>query len=402
MAIYKVGVVGGGAMGQGIAMLIAQQGIQVVVKEMNTELASKAQEKMFKRIGSAVERGKIMSDKGEMAKALIATTADYNDLKDVDLIIEAVFERMDIKKKVFAELDALVPLSVIFATNTSSLSITEMATVVQEQRKDKIIGVHFFNPPVTMPLIELISGKTTSIETVDALEDFTKNSLGKIPIRIKECPGFLANRLLLPYLNEATLLLSETTLTIKEIDSIAQHFGWPMGPFILLDYLGIDIGLEVAKILYEGYGERVKPAQLMQILVEKKRYGQKAGAGFYVYDETKGFEDSAEIVSQNFQNRVALDLQEAFKRMLYGFVNEAFLCLEEGIASAEDIETGCKYGIGFPMVLGGPLHWAESEGLVAIFVELKQYEQKYGIRFKPSKLLEEYATNNKKIFDAEW
>ena len=277
-----------------------------------------------------------------------------------------------------------------------------MANAVQEQRKSNIVGAHFFNPPITMPLVEIISGKTTSIETADALEDFTKNSLGKIPIRIKECPGFLANRLLLPYLNEATLLLSETTLTVEEIDRVAQNFGWPMGPFTLLDYLGIDVGMEVAKILYDGYGERAKPAQLMQLLIEKKRYGQKAGAGFYVYDETKGFENTADIVSQNFQNRVTIDLQEAFKRMLYGFVNEAFLCFEEGIASADDIETGCKYGLGFPMTLGGPLHWAENEGLVAVFVELKQYEQKYGIRFKPSKLLEEYATTNKKIFDAEW
>ncbi|MFN7088765.1 MAG: 3-hydroxyacyl-CoA dehydrogenase family protein, partial [Candidatus Paceibacteria bacterium] len=338
------------------------------------------------------------------------TTVNYDDLMKPDeqgrvvgLIIEAVFERMADKQEVFAELDKILPPEVIFATNTSSLSISEMANATN--RKDKVIGVHFFNPPITMALVELISGQETSLETVETLEDFTKNSLGKVPIRVKECPGFLVNRLLMPYLNEATLLLSETNLRPEEIDQRARNFGWPMGPFFLMDYLGIDVCAEVAKILESGYGERVKSAPLMDVLVKLGRYGNKTGAGFYVKDETKGFENLTEILNREFPNRKDLDVEEGYRRMILGMVNEAFMCLEEGIASAEDIEKGCLYGIGFPFILGGPLHWAESEGLDKILTDLKRFEQQYGMRFKPAKLLEEYVSSGKKrIFETkeEW
>lgn len=401
--IFKVAVIGGGAMGQGIALLIAQKGVPVVIKEVNDELAQKSLQKIFQKIDAAVARGKIMVDQAEMAKGLVSATANYEDITDVDLVIEAVFENMDVKKAVFAELDKILPPQVIFATNTSSLSITEMASVTS--RKDKVIGVHFFNPPVTMALVELISGKETSAETMDILEDFTKNSLGKVPIRVKECWGFAVNRLLMPYLNEATILLSESKLTPEEIDNQAKVFGWPMGPFFLMDYLGIDVCVEVAKILYAGYGERFKPAPLMAILVNLGRYGNKAGAGFFVVDETKGFGDLADILNQEFPNRQDLSIEEGYRRMILGMVNEAFMCLEEGVASAEDIETGCKYGIGFPFIIGGPLHWAENEGLDKILADLKRFEQQYGMRFKPAKLLEDYVAQGKKIFETkedEW
>lgn len=397
--IFKVAVIGGGAMGQGIALLISQKGIPVVIKEINSDLAEKSKQKIFEKIDKAVERGKIMVDQAEMAKGLISVTANYDDIKDVDLIIEAVFENMEVKKTVFQEADKILPADVIFATNTSSLSITEMASVTN--RKDKVLGVHFFNPPVSMPLVELINGQETSVETMDILEDFCKNSLGKIPIRVKECPGFLVNRLLLPYLNEAVLLLSETTLTVEEIDNKAREFGWPMGPFFLMDYLGIDVCVEVAKILYAGYGERAKPAPLMEILVKLGRYGNKTGAGFYINDETKGFENLEEILKREFPNRQNLEIEEAYRRMMLGMINEAFLCLEENIASADDIEKGCLYGIGFPFTIGGPLHWAESQGLDKILADLKRFEQQYGIRFKPAKLLEEYVASNKKIFETK-
>lgn len=400
--IFKVAVIGGGAMGQGIALLVAQKGVPVVIKEMNPELAEKSQRKIIEKIDKAAERGKIMVDQAEMAKALISTTANYNEIMDADLVIEAVFENMEVKKKVFQEIDGILPAHVIFATNTSSLSITEMGSTTN--RKDKIIGLHFFNPPVTMPLVELIRSQETSAETLDIVEDFAKNSLGKVSIRIKECPGFLVNRMLLPYLNEATLLLSESNLTIEEIDNKAKEFGWPMGPFFLMDYLGVEVCAEVAKILYAGYGERAKPAPLMEVLVKLGRYGNKAGAGFYVVDETKGFENLTEVLRREFPNRQNLDAEEAYRRMILGMVNEALLCIEEGIASAEDIETGCKYGIGFPFSIGGPLHWAESEGLDKILADLKKLEQQYGSRFKPAKLLEEYVDQNKKIFgtDENW
>lgn len=398
-AIYKVAVIGGGAMGQGIASLTARQGIPVVVKEVNYELAEKALDKIHKKFDSWVTKGKMLVDQSEDRKMLVQCTSDINDITDVDLIIEAIYESMDVKKKVFRELDTILPEHVIFATNTSALSITEMATATN--RPGKVAGLHFFNPATFMPLVELISAEETSKETIDLLEDFSKNSLGKVPIRVRECPGFLVNRLLMPYLNEATLLLCETKLTPEQIEEEVSNFGWPMGPFTLLDFLGIDVAVEVAKILEKGYGDRAEAAPLMEIMAKSGRFGQKAGAGFFVSDDTRGFKPLSEILDKEFPERTDLSVEEGFRRMMLGLVNEAFLCLEENISSAEDIETGCKFGIGFPAALEGPLHWAESEGLAKILEDLKRFEKTYGRRFKPAKKLEEYVKSGEKIFEEE-
>jgi len=398
-AIYKVAVIGGGAMGQGIVSLNARQGIPVVVKEINKELAQKALKKVHKKFDSWVAKGKMLADNAEDRKMLVQSTSDFDDLTDVDLIIEAVFETMDVKKKIFKELDTILPEHVIFATNTSALSITEMATATN--RPGKVAGLHFFNPATFMPLVEIISGEKTSKETIDLLEDFAKNSLGKVPIRVKECPGFLVNRLLMPYLNEAILLLSETTLPLEKIEEEVARFGWPMGPYTLLDFLGIDVAAEVTKIFEEGYGDRAEAPPLMEIMIKSGRFGQKAGAGFFVVDETKGFKPLSEILEKEFPGRKDMPVEEGFRRMMLGLVNEAFLCLEENISTAEDIETGCKYGIGFPATLEGPLHWAESEGLAKILEDLKRFEKTYGPRFKPAKNLEEYVKTGQKIFKEE-
>lgn len=399
MAIYKVGVIGGGAMGQGIASLVAQQGVPVVIKEMNEELAAKARRQIDNKIDQAVERGKLLLEKADMAKALISVTAGVEELKDADLIIEAVFEEMEVKQQVFQELDQLLPPQAIFASNTSSLPISVMASVTN--RRARVAGVHFFNPPITRPLVELIAGQETSKETIDSLEDFAKNALGKVTIRVKECPGFLVNRMLLPYLNEAALLLGETNLSVEAIDDEARKFGWPMGPFALLDYLGVDVSCKVAKILYAGYGERARPAPVMKLLVELSRYGKKSGAGFYVSDGSEGFEDISAILKREFPNRKDAAAQDGFFRMMAGMANEAFLCLEEGIATAADIEKGCLYGVAFPFALGGPLHWAEKFGLDKLLAGLRNLEQACGLRFKPSALLAQYAEQGKKIFENE-
>ncbi|MDP2647953.1 MAG: 3-hydroxyacyl-CoA dehydrogenase NAD-binding domain-containing protein, partial [Candidatus Yanofskybacteria bacterium] len=391
--IHKVAVIGGGAMGRGIAMLVAQKGTPVVVRELNSELAGKSLETVHRKLDEASKRGKLTMS-ADVVKRLITATDSFRDIKDADLVIEAVFEDMDVKKKIFAELDKVLPSNVIFASNTSSLSISELASVTS--RPEKFIGMHFFNPPVTMPLVEMISGEKTLEETSLAVKAFSTDSLGKLVIRVKDCPLFFVNRVLMPDLNEATLLLTETKLTVEQIDSRASKFGWPMGPFTLLDYIGIDVAAEVAEIGYRGYGERAKPAPLMQRLVELGRFGQKNGIGFYA---PKGQESLASIIDREYPNRASMDVEEGFRRMMLGVVNECFLCLEEGVSSADEMETGCLYGIGFPMALEGPLHWAESEGLENILADLKRFEKEYGMRFKPSKLLEKYVAEGMRIFE---
>jgi 3-hydroxyacyl-CoA dehydrogenase/enoyl-CoA hydratase/3-hydroxybutyryl-CoA epimerase len=395
-AIYKVAVIGGGAMGQGIAALVARQGIPVVIKEINDELAGKARAKVQHKFDAWVAKGKMLADQAEDKKMLVQCTCNYEDIADVDLVIEAVYESMEVKTKVFAELDQQLPGDVIFATNTSALSITEMAAATK--RRAKIAGVHFFNPPTAMALVEIISGEGSSKKTIDTLEDFARNSLGKVPIRVKECPGFLVNRLLMPYLNEASLLLSETDLTVEDIERQTNNFGWPMGPFTLLDFLGIDVAAEVARILEKGYGERLKAAPLMNILVKHGRHGQKSGAGFFVVDETQRHEPLTAIINREFPKREKLPAEQGFRRMMLGMINEAFICLGDRIASPEDIETGCKYGIGFPHALEGPLHWAQSQGLSKILDELRRLEKTRGPRFKPSHELESHVKSGKPVF----
>ncbi|MBI2064984.1 MAG: acetyl-CoA C-acyltransferase [Candidatus Yanofskybacteria bacterium] len=391
-AIRKVAIIGGGAMGRGIAMLVSQKGTPVVIKEINSELAKKSLQAVHSKLDEAAKRGKLTAS-SDIIKRLITATDSLVDIQDADLVIEAVFEKMEIKRKIFDELDKIVKPDAIFATNTSSLSISEMASVTK--RGDKFVGMHFFNPPVTMPLVEMISGRETSEETRIAVETFSKDSLGKVVIRVKECPAFLVNRLLMPYLNEATFLLTETNLTVQEIDDIASKFGWPMGPFQLLDYIGIDVAAEVAEICHQGYGERATPAPLMHRLVELGRLGQKTGVGFY----SREHEPLASIIDREFPEREPSFVNDGFRRMMLGMANEAFLCLEENISSADEIETGCLYGIGFPMALEGPLHWAENEGLDTILAELRGLEKNYGIRFKPSKLLEKYVAEGTRIFE---
>ncbi|MBI4160494.1 MAG: NAD(P)-binding domain-containing protein [Candidatus Yanofskybacteria bacterium] len=395
-AISRVAIIGGGTMGSGIGQHIAQKGIAVVVKEANSERAQACKEQIFGRLDKAARAGIISLSDVVSTKARFSTTCSYDDIKDSDLVIEAVFENMEAKKAVFRELNFLFPEDVIFTTNSSSLSITEIASITN--RPDRFIGTHFFNPAFTAPLVELIKGDKTSNETHFTAHRFTQTNLGKTPILVKGCPGYLVNRLLLPYLNEAVRLLTETRLTVKQIDSRADKFGWPMGPFKLLDFVGIDIAANVAKILYAGYGERAEPALLMHRLVELSRIGNKVGAGFYA--KADGLEDIQLIIDREYPNRLELDVEEGFKRMMAGLCNEALLCLSEEIASADIIETGATLGILFPMAFEGPLHFAEEKyGLANLLADLKRFEREYGMRFKPAILLEELVSQNKKIFE---
>ncbi len=274
MEIFEVGVVGGGTMCADIAILIARDaGVLVTVKEVNTELAQKAKERMDKRIDSWVQKGKMLQSQADIKKNLIRATANMADLAEVDLIIEAVPENMELKKKIFSDLDTAVKKSAILASNTSALSITEMAKATQ--RPDKVVGMHFFNPPTKMPLIEIIKGEATSPETVLAIEEFSTSSLQKFTIQVKECPGFLVNRFLTAYLNEAAFSLENHLFSLQTLDEKAREFGWPMGPFTLIAMLGMDVANEVSKVLHLGYGERMKPSQVLTKLMELGRLGQK-------------------------------------------------------------------------------------------------------------------------------
>mgnify|MGYP001574123557 CR=1 FL=1 len=359
MDINKVGVVGGGIMGHNIAILIARERkVPVVIKEANSDLAVATIAKVHAHFDVRLGNGKYSRAEVEMGKALITATDSFDDLKDADLVIEAVTENMAIKKEIFSTLDAILAPHAILASNTSSLSIAELASGTK--RPDKFAGLHFFNPPMKMPLVELVRTPQTSKETLETLQNFTE-SLGKTIIRVADVPGFLVNRLLLPYLNTAAKFLETTALTPEQIDEAAMNAGWPVGPFLLMDFVGIDVGAAVAEVLYKGYGERMKPSEILRLMVVNKRFGKKNGIGFYLH-ETEGT-PIADLLKQNFPNRANGNADEAVKTMMLEMALEAKRCVTEGVADENDIEIGCALGIHFPDGHGGPLGWGRENGL---------------------------------------
>lgn len=350
-------------MGADLAALVARQGMPVVVKEVNDELAEQLQKKLSQRIDGWLVKGKIDQARVEQLKMLCRTTSRYEDLSDADLVIEAVPENLELKQNIFEKLDEMLP-EAILASNTSSLPITSLAARVKNP--ERLAGMHFFNPPTRMPLVELVASNFTSSDTMETLDIFAAETLSKKPIRVKDRPGFLVNVLLGAYLSPAIKALEQSKITPEEMDREAKMFGWPMGPFVLLDLMGIDLAKEVMAILFKAYGERFTLSPLVKILADLGRFGQKTGKGFY-----GGSEPLASILTRSFPNRGNGDAKDIFAKMMSSMINESAIALEQRIATANDIETGCLFGLGFPQSKGGPLHYADEFGLAKVVEILK-------------------------------
>jgi len=382
MYIYKAAVVGGGAMGGGIAQVITYSGIPVVIKDIDDTAVQKALDKVRSIYESRVKKGKMSSSEIEPKIALATGTSTYDEFSDVDIVIEAVPEDINIKKQVFKELDDVCPESTILATNTSALSISAIASATK--RPEKVIGIHFFNPAHVMKLVEVIPGLQTSEDTVMDVMAFSE-SLRKLAVRVEECPGFLVNRLLMPYITEAVISLQEGAATATEIDQAMVGFGMPMGPFTLSDMLGLDVCFKVAQIMENAYGPRMPVANLNHVLYEKGRLGQKSGAGFY--DEDGSENQLQEIIKQIQQKEGLKKTSFSPERLLYIMVNEAILVLQEKIASATDIDIAMMAGTGFPQEIGGPLKYADKVGLDMVLEGLEKFKNELGFRFWPAHML---------------
>ena len=287
MEIKKVAVIGSGAMGTGIAYVCAIKGYEVSIRDINEDLVKRGTGKLREMIATGVNRGKLTPKEAQETMKRIKGTTDIAEaLKDADLVIEAVFEDMNLKKKIFKELDETCPPHTILASNTSTLSITEMASATK--RPDKVVGIHFFNPAYTMKLIEVISGKQTSEETRKIATDFSV-SLEKEPVQVKDTPGFIVNRILGAALGEAIYLLEEGTASPEDIDkAVVLGLNWPMGPLQLADFVGLDVvyhsGKSVAEALGEDYQrKRSQPSKLLEKMVKENRLGMKTRKGFYEY-----------------------------------------------------------------------------------------------------------------------
>ncbi len=386
MYIFKAGVVGVGFMGAEIAQVISYAGLPVVIKDINQEILDKAMDKIRSIYQRRVDKGKMSPATMQEKLDLVIPTLSYDEFADVDIVIEAVPEVMKIKQQVFAELDEACPPETILASNTSALSIQEIGSATK--RPHKVIGMHFFSPAHVMKLVEVIPSPQTDQETVDDVVRFAEE-LRKLPVVVKECPGFLVNRLLMPYLNEAVLCLQEGAATAAEMDKAMTEFGWPMGPFTLMDMIGIDVCYDVGKYLYSNYGDRMTPAILFEKLYQSGRHGEKAGAGFYGYGEETDEPVKEMIKELQESGQVATGTEFSVDRLMMAIINEAALCAQEGIANINDIDMACIAGLG--MKVGdrrmGPLEYADEVGLDVVVQKLEELEKKLGPRFHPVDLL---------------
>ena len=396
LAIHQVAVLGAGIMGGGIAWLFSKMDILVRMKDLNWEAIKKGYQQASKIYQFLQKIRKYSSREVSLKMDKISGTIDYSGFQNVDIVVEAVVEDIKIKKTVFNELEKNIRSTTIIASNTSSLSINEMASVFK--KPERFIGMHFFNPVNRMQLVEVISGNKTSQKTIATVVKLAKDA-GKIPIVVKDCPGFLVNRILLPYINEAGFLL-EDGAAINQIDKSMENFGMPMGPLTLLDEVGIDVGYKVAVILEKGYGSRMKVCSSFEKLYsEKKLLGKKTGKGIYLH-QGKIKKINPAILSLNKRKNKRLNSKEdIFLRPLLIMINEAARCLEEKIVkSPEYLDMAMITGTGFPPFRGGLLKYADHLGADKIVEKLEFYSNRLGERFQPANLLIKLSGEKRKFY----
>lgn len=416
MQISKVAVVGAGTMGSSIAVAVSGSGFPVVLKDVDEEAVRAGLQRVERMLASMVRKG-LPQHEADSQRALIEAATNYEPFPEVDLVIEAVAENLEIKRSVLKELDEKCNVHAIFATNTSSLPITLLAQATR--RPDKVVGMHFFNPAHLMKLVEVIPGLDTSTDTARTAVEFGQ-ALGKLAVRVEECPSFLVNRLLGRYMNEALWCLQEGVAAVEEIDRAAVEYVMPIGPFALRDMNGADVGLAVARYNYQEYGERFKPSPVLEEMVKRNLLGQKTGAGFYEYDpetrkRSKANPQLGEVLSDvralrheelcahhnPESDQLARVLRTDFskpestahasfrvERLFLPMINEAFLVLQEKICQAEDLDPALMAGLGMRK---GPLTLAAEIGLADCLSQLEELFHRCGERFRPANLLKRYV-----------
>lgn len=378
-------VVGAGTMGAGIAGTLARNNHRVIVKDTSESSLERGKA----HISTALRKIRHLSS---FERAAISSRIDWIQFPSptiarTHVVIEAVFEDLSLKKSIFSDLSHLVPPECILATNTSSLSVSEMASGVPNP--ERFVGMHFFNPVEKMPLVEIIKGEKTSEVTIARVAALA-TEMGKFPIVVKDVPGFLVNRVLIPYLNEAVFLLAEG-YSIQEVDDAALSFGMPMGPIRLLDEVGLDVAAHVSNVMVSGYGERMAAPKFAEQLLKADRKGRKNKRGFYDYsgDRPVPWSGLVEMLQIPSQPRHRITKSQLTDRLVLHLVNEAMKCLNEGVAGTDlvlaekQIDLGTVMGIGFPPFRGGVLYYGNKRGTEEIRAELQRLKDTLGIRYTP-------------------
>lgn len=392
--VKSVGIIGAGTMGGGIAMNFANVGIPVTIVEVQKEALERGLKVIRGNYERTASRGGITAAQVEERMALITGSLDMNDLAPVDLVIEAVFERMDVKKDIFTKLDAICKPGAILATNTSGLNIDEIASVTK--RPEAVIGLHFFSPANVMKLLEIVRADHTSKSVIATSMKLAKQ-IGKIAALVGVCPGFVGNRILAQRQREAQKLVMEGAMP-WDVDRVLYDFGFPMGPFAMSDLAGLDIG---------WVKERSKGESIRDVLCEMDRRGQKTGAGYYDYDENRNAKPSPvtekiinDFIVKTGSNPRTVSDEEILERCIYPMINEGVKILEEGKAiRSSDIDVVWQNGYGWPVYRGGPMWYGDQIGPAKVLEKMKEFQAKMGDDFKPAPLLEKLVADGKKFSD---
>jgi 3-hydroxyacyl-CoA dehydrogenase/enoyl-CoA hydratase/3-hydroxybutyryl-CoA epimerase len=397
----RIGVLGGGLMGGGIAFVTARAGVPVRIRERDDGGCGRALRYVNELVGERVKKKQSTPLEAQADLALVTATTDWSGMKHADIVVEAVFEDLELKQEMLRQVEAVAPENALFASNTSSIPIAQIAA--NAKRPENVLGMHYFSPVHKMPLLEIIRTDKTSDAAVGRAVALGKKQ-GKTVIVVRDGVGFYTSRILAPYLNEAAYLLSEG-VAIDVIDEAMVAWGFPVGPLQLLDEVGIDVGSHVGVVMRQAFGDRmVAPAATSKLLADGRK-GRKNGRGFYVYGETGkkkggkkpvdasvyalvGVEPKAKLAAEDIQMRCALQM-----------VNEAFHCLGEGILrSPRDGDIGAIFGLGFPPFRGGPFRYVDTIGTAEAYRRIQGFHDRFGARWEPAPLLKEMARDGRRSY----
>lgn len=398
--VQKIGVLGAGLMGSGIADVSVNNDYRVLLKDQSVEQAAQGKESIWDDLESKRKKHIISEFERDRISSLVTSTETYDGFENVDLVIEAVFEDLDLKKSILDEVENKTPDKCIFASNTSSLPIHKIAST--SERPEQIVGMHYFSPVPKMPLLEIITTNQTA-DWVTATARQVGIQQGKHVIVVNDGPGFYTTRILSPFMNEALMLLEEG-IAIEELDKHMKQFGFPVGPAALFDEVGIDVAAHITEVLSDLFAERgVKPSDKPTVLFEAGYKGRKNKKGFYSYEQKNGKTKKSDPNKEIYEHfggskRKSMDASTVQQRVALTMVNEAAWCLQEDILrNPTDGDLGAVLGLGFPPFLGGPFRYVDREGAGAIVQQLEKFEDQHGPRFKPADILREYSRSGKKF-----
>ncbi|HWM93677.1 MAG TPA: 3-hydroxyacyl-CoA dehydrogenase NAD-binding domain-containing protein [Thermoanaerobaculia bacterium] len=399
--VGKVGVLGAGLMGAGIAQVLAEKGTQVVMKDRDLAALGRGMAYVNERFRERAKRRRATEAESKAALGRVHPTVQYDAFHRVDLVIEAVFEDVGVKHAVIRETEAAAPEGLIFASNTSAIPIARLAEA--SRRPENVAGMHFFSPVHKMPLLEVIRHPGTSEEALATVVEAGRR-MGKTIIVVGDGPGFFTTRVLAPFLNEAAWMLAEGA-AIDQVDKAMTRWGWPVGPFALMDEVGLDVGRHVAEVMHGALGDRLAPPPVFHRMIEDQRMGRKSKRGFYLYEEEgkkkkKGGKQVDPAVYQLLDWRPGqVSDEEIVERCWLQMLNETARCMEEGIIrDPADIDIGVIFGFGFPPFRGGLLQEADRHGLPWVVSRLEGYAARHGKRLEPADLLREMARKGERFY----